>query len=120
MGRVSGRDVRLSAGKGTSVRRETCGGVHFVTTVPELVDRPVSFAYNYRMRCSCGGVEDLSAADYEAEINELTYRARAVEEVSTSVGALPRCVISTIPRWRTNSSVGWPGTTRVRRRTGPR
>ncbi|MFI5898044.1 hypothetical protein ACIA5D_48975 [Actinoplanes sp. NPDC051513] len=41
-----------------------------MTMVPELVDRPVSFAYNYRMRCSCGGVEDLSAADYEAEINE--------------------------------------------------
>lgn len=69
-GRASDREVTLSSGKGTSAQRETCGGVHFVTTVPELVDRPVSFAYNYRMRCSCGGVEDLSAADYEAEINE--------------------------------------------------
>ncbi|MFC7279598.1 hypothetical protein ACFQS1_37020 [Paractinoplanes rhizophilus] len=41
-----------------------------MTTEPDLIDRPVSFAYNYRMRCGCGGVEDLSAVDYEAEIND--------------------------------------------------
>lgn len=71
-GRVRDRDVALSTAKGTSARRGACGGVHFVTTVPapDLVDRPVSFAYDYRMRCGCGGVEDLSAVDYEAEINE--------------------------------------------------
>jgi len=72
-GRVRDRDVALSITKGNqSAKRGVWAGVQFVITVPvpDLVDRPVSFAYNYRMRCGCGGVEDLSAADYEAEINE--------------------------------------------------
>ncbi|WP_204014601.1 hypothetical protein [Virgisporangium aurantiacum] len=38
--------------------------------MPDLVDRPVCFTDNYRMRCGCGGVEELSAVDYAAEIDK--------------------------------------------------
>ncbi|MFD0598753.1 hypothetical protein ACFQZ4_46005 [Catellatospora coxensis] len=38
--------------------------------MPALTERPVDFAYAYRMRCACGEATDLSADDYADEINE--------------------------------------------------
>jgi hypothetical protein len=38
--------------------------------VGELVERNDGFAYDYRMKCDCGGSSVLTAADYFAEVNQ--------------------------------------------------
>lgn len=123
-GRVRDRDVALSTAKGTSARRGACGGVHFVTTVPapDLVDRPVSFAYDYRMRCGCGGVEDLSAVDYEAEINEAhmpcshcggsIHFGRGVAALrDLNDSALENEQLNRLAWYHTSTSLDWPSLT---------
>lgn len=93
-----------------------------MTTVPDRVDRPVSFAYNYRMRCGCGGVEDLSAVDYEAEINEAHIpcsrcggsihfgrRVAALRDLNDS--ALENEQLSRLAWYHTSTSPDWPSLT---------
>ncbi|MEP7020285.1 MAG: hypothetical protein ABI808_06515 [Pseudonocardiales bacterium] len=52
-----------------SARLDTFGSMDH-DVVPALIERFDGFAYDYRMKCDCGGCSVLTAADYFAEVNQ--------------------------------------------------
>jgi len=94
--------------------------------VGELVERNDGFAYDYRMKCDCGGSSVLTAADYFAEVNQAHMQCehcggtihfgRAVIALRDEHDpALENERISQLVWYHTSTSEDWPSATHADR-----
>jgi hypothetical protein len=89
-----------------------------VTAMPVLEDRVNDFGYGYRMKCKCGGVSDISAADYYANKSDALmpcnhcdgtiHYGPAVAALRDDDAALDNERINTLAWYHTGTSPNWP------------